>query len=153
MSTLTLAPRRQHLCLGFVTLSLRLHFCELFHNLRFLQPFFFLLWWRIVWLIGWNDFGPDFEMGKPKAFNRVAVKHFPVAQKMGILRLADQKLKKLLYFKESVMKWSQHATSPLHKWSYRFCPKINRPKAAIVPARIVPVLVVPIHNSPHSESS
>ena len=43
-------------------------------------------------------------MGKPKASNLVTVKHFPVAQKMEIFQLADQKVKKSLYFKENVMK-------------------------------------------------
>ena len=37
-------------------------------------------------------------MGKSKASNRVTVKHFPVAQKMEILQLADQKVKKVALF-------------------------------------------------------
>ena len=44
-------------------------------------------------------------MGKPKASDRVTVKYFLVAQKMEILQLADQKVKKSLYFKENVTKW------------------------------------------------
>ena len=39
-------------------------------------------------------------MSKPKASNHVTVTHFPVAQKMEILQLADQKVKKSLHFKE-----------------------------------------------------
>ena len=37
-------------------------------------------------------------MGKPKASNRVTVKHFSVAQKMEILQLADQISKKFAIF-------------------------------------------------------
>ena len=97
-STLALAPRRQHLCFGFVTLSLRCTFVNFSIAFGFCSHIFFLLWLCIVWLIGWHDFGPDFEMGKPKASNRINVKHFPVAQEIEILQFTDQKVKEVAQF-------------------------------------------------------
>ena len=37
-------------------------------------------------------------MGKPKASNRINVKHFPVAQEIEILQFTDQKVKEVAQF-------------------------------------------------------
>ena len=90
---------------AILMLSLRCTFANFFTTFDFCSHICFFLWLCIVWLIGWHDFEPDFEMGQPNASNRLTTKHFPVAQKVENLQLEDQKVKKSLYFKENVTKW------------------------------------------------